>query len=141
VNVEDVAEIGLRFGSGALGGVHVNYFQRPPVHRLELVGTGGTLRWDNADGILHLYQMPAPFGSFSDQPPAPVMETFAAPEGFERNQLFLAQTRHFLEVMRGEAQPRCNLEDGIMALRLALAAHKSQETGQRVDLHDLHRSS
>ena len=49
-DVEDVAEIGLKFASGAIGGVHVNYFQRPPVHRLEIVGTAGTLRWDNADG-------------------------------------------------------------------------------------------
>ena len=47
--VEDVAEIGLKFASGAIGGVHVNYFQRPPVHRLEIVGTMGTLRWDNAN--------------------------------------------------------------------------------------------
>jgi predicted dehydrogenase len=128
IDVEDVAEIGLRFASGAVGGVHMNYFQRPPVHRLEIVGSSGTLRWDNADGILHFFQMPAAFGSFSDNPPAPVMESFTPPEGFERNQLFLAQTRHFLEVARGAKEPVCTLEDGIMALRLALAAYESQKS-------------
>lgn len=132
VNVEDVAEIGLKFASGAVGGVHVNYFQRPPVHRLEIVGTEGTLRWDNADGILHHYTMSASFGSFSDHPSAPVLETFSPPEGFERNQLFLAQTRHFLEVVRGESEPVCTLEDGVMALRLALAAYESQKIGRMV---------
>ena len=65
MDVEDVAEIGLRFASGAIGGVHVNYVQRPPAHRLEIVGTQGTLRWDNADGMLHFYQMPQPFGEWS----------------------------------------------------------------------------
>lgn len=134
VNVEDVAEIGLKFSNGAVGGVHVNYFQRPPVHRLEVVGTKGTLRWDNADGILHFYQIPATFGSFSDNPPAPVIESFSPPEGFERNQLFLAQTRHFIEVARGEKEPVCTLQDGIAALRLALGAHESQQTGQAVRL-------
>jgi predicted dehydrogenase len=134
VDVEDVAEIGLKFASGAVGGVHVNYFQRPPVHRLEIVGTNGTLRWDNADGILHFQRMPAPFGSYSDQPLAPVIDSYAPPEGFERNQLFLAQTRHFLGIVRGESEPVCTLEDGILALRLALAAHQSQQTGQRVAL-------
>ncbi len=129
VDVEDVAEIGLKFASGAVGGVHVNYFQRPPVHRLEIVGTSGTLRWDNADAILHFQRMPAPFGSFSDQPPAPETETFLPPDGFERNQLFLAQTRHFIEIVRGESEPVCTLEDGIMALRLALAAYASQGSG------------
>lgn len=134
VDVEDVAEIGLKFTNGAVGSAHVNYFQRPPVHRLEIVGTQGTLRWDNADGILHLFKAPAAFGSFSNQPPAPVVETFSPPEGFERNQLFVAQTRHFVEIVRGEAEPICSLEDGVQALHLALAAYESQEKGRRVDL-------
>lgn len=134
IDVEDVAEIGLKFTNGALGGAHVNYFQRPPVHRLEIVGTQGTLRWDNADGILHLYKFPAPFGSFSGQPPAPVIETFSPPEGFERNQLFVAQTRHFIEIVRGESEPVCSLDDGVKALHLALAAYESQETGRQVKL-------
>ena len=134
MDVEDVAEIGLKFANGAVGGVHVNYFQRPPVHRLEIAGTNGTLRWDNADGVVHLHRMPALFGSYSEQPPAPVVETFAPPEGFERNQLFVSQTRHFLDVVRGESEPLCRLEDGIMALRLAQAAYESQETGQVVSI-------
>lgn len=134
MDVEDVAEIGLKFADGAIGGVHLNYVQRPPVHRLEIVGTDGTLRWDNADGILHFYKMPAAFGTFSDNPPAPVVETFAPPEGFERNQLFVAQTRHFIETAAGKAEPICRLEDGILALRLALAAHESQREGRVVHL-------
>jgi predicted dehydrogenase len=134
ISVEDVAEIGLKFTNGAVGAVHVNYFQRPPVHRLEIVGTNGTLRWDNADGILQFSRFPTPFGSFSDQPPAPVMETFSPPEGFERNQLFVAQTHHFVAVARGESEPICTLDDGVQSLRLALAAYKSQETGRRVQL-------
>ena len=136
MDVEDMAEIGLRFAGGAVGGVHLNYFQRPPVHRLEIVGTGGTLRWDNTDGILHFYKMPAAFGTFSDKPPAPVVETFAPPEGFERNQLFVAQTRHFVETAAGESEPRCTLADGAQALRLALAAQESQESGKVIHIHN-----
>ena len=132
LDVEDVAEIGLKFSNGAIGGLHLNYVQRPPRHTLEIVGTQGTLRWDNADGALHLIQFPAPFGSFSDHPPAPVTQTFTPPEGFERNQLFVSQTRHFLETARGESEPVCSLEDGIMVLRLALAAKRSPGMGQLI---------
>jgi len=134
IDVDDVAEIGLKFASGAVGGVHLNYFQRPPVHRLEIVGTKGTLRWDNENGILQLYKIPIAFGSYADPPPASVTETFSPPEGFERNQLFVAQTRHFIEVVRGESEPVCSLDDGVMALRLALAAYESQKTGRRIGI-------
>ena len=134
LDVEDVAEIGLKFSNGAIGGVHLNYVQRPPVHRLEIVGTNGTLRWDNEDGVLHFHQMTAPFGSFSDNPPAPVTQTFSPPDGFERNQLFVAQTRHFIETVRGEKELVCTLEDGIRALELALAAKESASTRSLIRL-------
>ncbi|MCS6993450.1 MAG: Gfo/Idh/MocA family oxidoreductase [Anaerolineales bacterium] len=122
--VEDVAEIGLKFACGALGGLHLNYFQRPPVHRLEVVGTNGTLRWDNADGVLIHLHLPDAFGGIYAHPSPPVESRYAPPPGFERNDLFLAQTRHFLEVAAGQASPLCTLEDGIRALELALAARK-----------------
>lgn len=122
--VEDVAEIGLKFHSGAIGGLHLNYFQRPPAHRLEIVGAAGTLRWDNADGTLTHLHLPDAFGGVYPQPQAAIETRYHLPAGFERNDLFLAQTRHFLEVASGQAAPLCTLEDGIRALELALAARR-----------------
>ena len=132
VNVEDVAEIGLKFAGGAIGGIHLNYVQRPPVHRLEIVGTDGTLRWDNADGVLHIYRMPDAFGSWHSEPGEALEEHYPLPDGFERNQLFVAQMRHFLEVASGQAAPVCTLEDGARALEMALAAKLSQAQGHPV---------
>jgi predicted dehydrogenase len=111
LDVEDTAEIGLRFDSGAVGTVHLDYIQQPPTHTLEIIGTQGTLRWDNATAALALFR-----AGQTD------WQTFAAPEGFERNQLFIEEARHFLEVARGEVEPLCSLHDGIRALELALAA-------------------
>jgi predicted dehydrogenase len=132
LNVEDTAEIGLRFASGVLGSLHLDYNQRPPAHHLEIIGTQGTIRWDNADGAVHMYAERASTALHSVQRASVVKgawETHSAPEGFERNHLFLAQMRHFIEVVRGQAEPLCTLEDGIQALRLALATHKSQQDG------------
>jgi predicted dehydrogenase len=123
LSVEDTAEIGLRFAGGALGSLHLDYCQRPPSHHLEAIGTQGVIRWDNADGSVQLYR------TGKDQ-----WTRLPAPSGFERNVLFLDLMRHFLAVARGEAAPLCTLEDGIQALRLALAAHLSQSQGQRIDL-------
>jgi len=134
VDVEDVAEIGLKFKDGAIGAVHLNYVQRPPVHKLEIVGTNGTLRWDNTDGMLHFHKMPAPFGSYADVAPDAVIESFSPPQAFDRNQIFVAQTRHFVETIQSQKEPLCSLADGIMALRLALAAKESQEKSRIISL-------
>ena len=121
-SVEDVGEMALKFKSGAIGAVHVNYFQRPPDHRLEIVGTKGTLRWNNADGILHHYDMPDEFGTWSANPSAPIYTEYPLPDDFERNYLFVEQMAHFLEVVQGRAEPRCSLEDGVRAVELVLTA-------------------
>ncbi len=134
MDVEDVAEMGLRFASGALGSVHVNYVQRPPVHRMEIVGANGTLRWDNADGVLHFLRMPQPFGTWQADPPAAEVTSFAPPEGFERNVMFLEQTRHFIKVAHGAAAPACTLEDGIRAQELVAAARQSNLEGKVINL-------
>ncbi len=126
-DVEDVAEIGLRFASGAIGGLHLNYVQRPSVHRLEIVGEGGTMSWDNAEGSLHLVTTPQPFGDYGATPPEWQRQVFPLPQGFTRDDLFRAQMQHFLDVVRGEAAPRCTLEDGIRALELALAARAAMD--------------
>jgi predicted dehydrogenase len=123
LQVEDTAEIGLRFASGALGSLHLDYNQRPASHWLEMIGTHGTIRWDNADGATRLCR------ANSEE-----WEKYPAPEGFERNHLFLAQMRHFLDVARGQVEPLCTLEDGIKALQLALAVHASQAQGKMIDL-------
>jgi predicted dehydrogenase len=112
--VEDSAEIGLRFESGALGTLHLDYLQQPAVHTLEIIGTQGTLRWDNADASLALFQ--AGMSAWQSIP---------APQDFERNWLFLEEMRHFLAVARGEAAPLCSLEDGARALALALSAREA----------------
>lgn len=115
--VEDTAEIGLRFTSGCLGSLHLDYNQRPPSHMLEITGTQGRILWDNADGISSAFQAEVP-GEWQISTP---------PEGFERNWLFMDELRHFLRVMRGEVMPLCTLQDGIQALRLSLGVLESAE--------------
>ena len=117
--VEDEAEILLRFKSGVLGSVHLDYNQCPTSHWLEIIGTRGTLRWDNSDGAVRLARV--------DQDGAvAAWQEFSLPAGFERNSMFLDELRHFRNVSRGETEPICNLQDGISALKVALAALKER---------------
>ncbi|HCC79383.1 MAG: hypothetical protein A2X25_06655 [Chloroflexi bacterium GWB2_49_20] len=123
LQVEDMAEIGLRFSSGVIGSLHLDYNQRPPAHYLEITGTLGSLRWDNRDGSLGFYRTETQ-----------TLENFLPPAGFERNQMFLDEMRHFLSLLRGESDSLCSLQDGKQALRLAMAASQSAELGKLMKL-------
>ena len=127
IPVEDLAEISMQFRSGVIGSVHLNYWQRPSVHRLEIIGTKGTIRWDNSDGAVLLAQVGL---AAAPQPTtAGDWQAFPPPVGFERNHMFMEEIDHFLAVVRGEAEPICTLEDGIQALRLAHWAYESAAQG------------
>ena len=135
LDVEDTAEIGLRFANGVVGSLHLDYNQRPTAHTLEMIGAHGTLRWDNASGNVSLYQAEPEQGTEANQWQIyPLAALPGASPDFQRNDLFLAEMRHFLCVVRGEAQPVCSLEDGSRALRLALAALQSAREGRLVKL-------
>ncbi len=128
LDVEDTAEIGIKFTSGVMGSIHLDYNQRPPAHHLEIIGTQGTAGWDNTSQVVSLYRAIDPTESRAEGKNT-VYETFLPPPGFERNDLFLAEMQHFLDVIRQQAVPCCTLQDGLNALHLAFGALESATTG------------
>jgi predicted dehydrogenase len=123
IPAESVGKLTLRHDSGAVASVYLDYVRRPPRHDLEIVGSDGTIRWANEDGVARLYE--AEVGDWIQHEP---------PAGFERNDLFLSEMSQFLDCLSSQEQPDCTLEDGVQALRIALAAHRSAEEGRRVDV-------
>jgi predicted dehydrogenase len=123
LDVEDTAEAILTFENGALGHVHLDYNQQPPSHWLEITGTEGTMAWDQETGEAKVWRL-------SEK----TWEVFQPPGGFNRDALFLQEMEHFLAVVKGEAAPRCTLEDGFRALEIALAVRTSSDQGRRVEL-------
>ena len=113
IAVDDLAELSLKFASGVIGTVHLDYFQQPTVHTLEIIGTKGSLFWDNADGGLRVYS--------SD---SQVWEQHPVPVGFDRNNMFVDEMAHFIRVIKGEVQSACSLEDGIRVMQVALSAKR-----------------
>lgn len=123
IDVEDTAEIVLDFRNGAIGSVHLDYYQQPPSCSFEIIGSEGTIRWHQDDNAARLYKTKT--GKW---------EIILPPPNFERNDLFLDEMRHFLQVARNEAQPQCNLMDGETNLKTILAAYESSKAGKRITL-------
>jgi predicted dehydrogenase len=137
VDVEDTAEIGLRFDSGALGNLHLDFNQQPPAHRFEIIGTKGSLKWDLSDGATRIYRAsPESLATSTGMgiKAGGEWEAYPLPENWERNVMFMEQMKHFVAVVRGEVQPTCTLEDGMRVQKLVDAVHKSNAKGCIVDL-------
>ena len=47
------------------------------------------------------------------------------PSDFERNMLFVEEAKHFIDCLESDTDPCVNLDDGIAALQLVLAAKAS----------------
>jgi predicted dehydrogenase len=114
LDVEDVAEISLVMEKDIIGSIHLDYFQRPPAHWLAVNCEKGILHWDNATGAAKV------FNADKDK-----WDMIEPPSGFERNDLFLEEMRHFLELIAGEEPSRCSLQDGIQALKLTSLVQES----------------
>ncbi|TFH31488.1 MAG: Gfo/Idh/MocA family oxidoreductase [Anaerolineales bacterium] len=121
LDVEDHAEIIIQFSSGVLASVHLNYFQKRPEHSLVVLGTEGSLHWDCSDGVVY----------HSSSKNLSRDQVFTLDQ-FERNDMFLAEMEHFIQLVRGNAPSICDLEDGIATLKLCLGALRSSALGQRV---------
>jgi predicted dehydrogenase len=124
VDVDDTAKIGLRFEGGALGSLHLDYNQQPPEHEFRIIGTNGTIKWNLADGAVRIYR--------TDKKD---WDVFPLPEGWERNMMFMEQTRHFVDVVSGTSEPACTLEDGVQVQQLVDAVHRSSTAHSMIEFN------
>jgi predicted dehydrogenase len=110
---DDWAEILLKFHNGATGSVHLDFVQKPPVHRLQVWGNRGRALWDYHAGTL---EWTATDGHSAVE---------RVPAGFERNAMFVDEMREFLAAVAAGRDSAIPLADGIAALEVALAAKAS----------------
>jgi predicted dehydrogenase len=125
IDVEDTASILME---SSVNGrplpiqLHQDYLQSPPNRQCEVIGDRGRTVMD-----LHALSVTI----YTRGNAIPVVHSFS---GFERNQLFIDQTNHFLECVKTRNRPIVDLKDGLQSLRMALAVKQSIATHQPVEL-------
>jgi len=104
--------------------VHLDYVQRPPQRVCEVVGDAGKVRYDFYSNRVEFFDLHART--------CEVMEF----TGFDRNDMFLDELRHFLAALRGETRPLVDLREAVRSLRISLAADESLQKGTMVQCDD-----
>ncbi len=122
--------ITLKFENGALAHLEGSWASPPSSFRtaLELAGDAGLLEWDALE--------PMPVQTtlrLDDEGAAKVPQSADSPLAPEDDPYYL-ELKHFLERLETGGSFRVTPQDGLEALRLALAAIHSVKTGQPVEL-------
>jgi predicted dehydrogenase len=125
VDVEDTASILME---APLGGrvlpiqLHQDFLQSPPSRQCEVIG-------DRGRAVMDLVSLTVSLFTRGKSEP----EVFRL-ENFDRNNLFLDQTRHFLHCVETREKPIVDIADAVQSLRMALAVKQSIAEHRPIDL-------
>ena len=122
IDVEDVSVLLLRFRSGAVATIYLDYVQRPAQRRCRVVGQRGALEWNEAAGTAELWH--------------PDARTILGSDDSDPNVPFVDELREFLRgVVTGEPGAMiASGRDGERALAIISAAREAAQTGRRVSV-------
>ena len=118
-DTEDLAEVTLRFESGALAQAHLDYLQRVYRRNLQVIGATGVITWDYPT---HTVAVLAP-----DAQP----EAMSAADG-AANDMYVEELRHFIRCIEGRESPLIDGREALRSLRLVEAAKTSARDGRWV---------
>ena len=101
--------------------IHLDFVQRPPSRKCSIIGEEGKISWDYYSNRVNLYTVA------KEQ-----WESFQF-DDFQRNEMFLAEIKHFVACLEGKEKPVVDINEGLKSLRIALAARRSSESGKVVE--------
>jgi predicted dehydrogenase len=111
IATDDVADLTVRFASGAIGNIHMNLFAWNMHSHFELMGEAGVIQWRRMENEVRVYD-----------PRATRWEVY--PSGGQLNDMYVEEARHFV-AMIGGAAPRCDGWDGLGTMRVIDAARRA----------------
>lgn len=120
IDTDDNVEVSLALRSGVRVGIHLDLYSRPHERSIRIFGEEGTLEWNNEANQVR---------SFRTGDDWRVIQFTC-----ERNDMFLEEARHFLDVLHGRAAPLCTLVDGCRVLQLVEAIRASDRERRMVEL-------
>lgn len=120
LKAEDIAEILLKFTTGAIASLHVDFVQQPHQTKYEIIGEKGTITWDHSSNVVDF------FSTADDQ-----WQSFTE-NNFDHNETYVREILCFLRCISSGEQPPVDGPRGKRILEIALAAKKSTQTGRAI---------
>lgn len=121
INTEDIAELVCRHVGGAMSEIHLDYLQRSYERGCQIVGERGSLFWDFNSNQVRWFD--AGSGQWT---------TFAKPNGWKLNQMYLDEIKHFLECVKSRRSTMLPIPEAVSVMQIVFAAKTSALEGRLV---------
>ncbi|MFC1723156.1 Gfo/Idh/MocA family protein [Nanoarchaeota archaeon] len=126
IDVEDSAEIIMKLANNSIVEIHLDYLQRFKRRSCQVIGSEGTIIW-TSEGKKPEKATVSLYDARKDQ-----WEIFE--ETVDANIAFIDQMKHFINCIKGIEEPISNIQSGIEALKLVMAARKSSKDNSFIDM-------
>jgi len=121
LDVEDLAEISIKYKGNILGQCHIDYIQKAPTRWLKIIGDKGEIYWDYFENKVKFFN-------------GKVWSIIYEQDNFDKNEMFLSEVKYFLECLDGKQKTIVNIESDLTVFKLALASKKSAKENKTINL-------
>jgi len=123
LDVEDLSASILKFKNGVIAELHLDYFQQPNSRKCKIIGTHGTITWDEDTNLVKVYHIKNKRWKIS-----------LNQSKYDNNQEYVDEIKHFLRCITKKEKSINDLKQGIDTLKIALAIKKSSKNKRMVNL-------
>lgn len=119
IDTEDFADMMVRFTSGAVASIHMDYLQHGYSRRCKVVAEGGTVAWDFTHGDIGAVTVSDKEWQWKELK----LEKLY-------NRMYVDEAKYFMDCISSQRETFNSLDGALGVLKLALSAQRSAQTGR-----------
>ena len=123
ITSDDHSSIFLKFKNGIIGEIHLDYYQRPKTRMCKIIGTKGTIFWNNEENTVKMFQ-----GNTKK------LKTVLRINKFDTNKMYVDEIMHFKKCVKENKTTINDIKQGIDTLKISLNAKKSSNYKKMVKI-------
>jgi predicted dehydrogenase len=127
INADDIILASLKYQNGILGNVIIDAIARKPYQTLRILGSEGTLDWENFDSVIKLYQAKSKATKIIAVPKGRPETGYINEEGMYNDEIKI-----FLQAIFKKVKYPHNFASSWQLLKTLYALEKSNQTGRKI---------
>ena len=123
ISSDDFSSIFLRFKNKIVGEIHLDYFQRPKTRTCKIIGTKGTIFWNNEENTVKIFQTSTK-----------KLKTVYKLKKYDVNKMYVDEIIHFRKCIEKNKRSINDINQGIETLKIAINVLKSSKNRKMVQI-------